>query len=78
MIAAGASTQPQPGLGVRAVRSRPARCRVDQVRMQQEFDKLPGVTIDYLSLADCDSLAEVHEATATTVALVAVRWGASG
>ncbi len=49
-----------------------------KARMQQEFDKLPGVTIDYLSLADCDSLAEVHEATATTVALVAAAWGASG
>ena len=44
-----------------------------KTRMKEHFDKLPGVTIDYLSLADGESLAEVNEATATTVALIALQ-----
>ncbi len=46
-----------------------------KTRMKEQFDKLPGVTIDYLSLADGESLAEANEATATTVALIAARLG---
>ncbi|HEY4311429.1 MAG TPA: pantoate--beta-alanine ligase [Pirellulales bacterium] len=41
--------------------------------MQRLFDEAPGLTLDYLALADCDTLAEVQKATATTVALIAAR-----
>jgi pantoate--beta-alanine ligase len=41
--------------------------------MQKLFDEAPGLTLDYLTLADCDTLAEVQKATATTVALIAAR-----
>ena len=44
-------------------------------RMRELFVATPGVTIDYLSLADGDTLAEVDRATANTVALIAARVG---
>jgi pantoate--beta-alanine ligase len=42
-------------------------------RMKQLFDETPGVTVDYLSLADSETLVEVSVVTATTVALIAAR-----
>jgi pantoate--beta-alanine ligase len=41
--------------------------------MSELFDEAPGVTIDYLALADAESLAELPTVTAHTVALVAAR-----
>ncbi|HVU86397.1 MAG TPA: pantoate--beta-alanine ligase [Pirellulales bacterium] len=42
-------------------------------RMKSLFDETPGVTIDYLALADSETLAEVPATTPTTVALIAAR-----
>jgi pantoate--beta-alanine ligase len=42
-------------------------------RMAELFDNTPGVTVDYLALADSESLAEVPSVTSHTVALVAAR-----
>jgi pantoate--beta-alanine ligase len=43
--------------------------------MRELFDEAPGATIDYLTLADGESLHDVDEATPHTVALVAARIG---
>jgi pantoate--beta-alanine ligase len=42
-------------------------------RMKQLFGEASGVTLDYLTLADSETLAEVPVVTATTVALIAAR-----
>ena len=43
--------------------------------MRDLFDEAPGATVDYLTLADGESLREVDEVTPHTVALVAARVG---
>jgi pantoate--beta-alanine ligase len=43
--------------------------------MRELFDEAPGTTVDYLTLADGESLREVDEITPHTVALVAARVG---
>ncbi|MBI2827149.1 MAG: pantoate--beta-alanine ligase [Planctomycetia bacterium] len=44
-------------------------------RMMEIFEATPGVTLDYLALADADTLVEVSEVNPHTVALVAARVG---
>ena len=39
------------------------------------FEEAPGVSVDYLALADAETLAEVRKVTPHTVALVAARVG---
>lgn len=46
-----------------------------KTRMLELFAATPGVTVDYLTLADGDTLAEVEQVTANTVALIAARVG---
>ena len=41
--------------------------------MKKLFDETPGLTIDYLTLADGETLAELPVVTPTTVALIAAR-----